>query len=212
MTDCDTSQGWRMRRAARLALRVAGAMALSLASGRAGATEFWETRLGGAFLLGSQTEYDLTAGLAFDTYITSNVGAMLGADLGLLAHLEEDSAPSDLTLSPQLSVWFGEDVPKRRPFITVRPVFGVVDLDGNGKSTFERLEVGPEYGLMQDDGGFRVRAGLFWAPFNPVGPDGLELGAALLRLSFGWAPPQRLPPRDDPVECLPCEPGCNLPC
>lgn len=175
------------------------------------ATEFWEARLHAGLLGGrDRFQYDVLAGAGFDTYITSDIGALVGLDAGFLAFARDSAAPSDLVLTPELSIWFGEDAAPRRPFLSLRPVFGIIDLDGDGLSVFERFELGAQYGIQTETGGLRARAGVFWAPSFSQEDDHFELLSAVLRLTVAIAPPAALPPPPtDP--CLPCAPGCPCP-
>lgn len=178
---------------------------------RVSATEFWEGRASAGVLGGrDRFQYDLVLGAGFDTYITSDLGVLLGLDAGYLAFADESAAPSDLILAPELSVWFGEDAATHRPLLTLRPVFGVVDLDDDGLDVFERFELGAQYGIQTETGGVRLRAGVFWAPAFDQADDRFELLSGLFRLTFALAPPAGLPPAPtDP--CLPCAPGCPCP-
>ena len=177
----------------------------------AGATEFWEGRLSAGLLGGrDRFQYDLLLGAGFDTYITSDIGALVALDAGFLAFADDSAAPSDLLLTPELSVWFGEDAATRRPFLTLRPVFGVVDLDGDGLHVFERFELGAQYGIQTETGGVRVRAGVFWAPSFSQSDDRFEVLSGVFRLTVALAPPAGLPPPPTD-QCLPCAPGCPCP-
>jgi hypothetical protein len=192
-------------------LLLSALLAATIVPGVACATEFWEVRLSAGLLGGrDRFQYDLIAGAGFDTYITSDIGALLALDAGFLAHADGSAEPSDLLLTPELSVWFGEDASRQRPFLTLRPVFGIVDLDGDGLSVFERFELGPQYGLQTETGGVRARAGVFWTPSFTQNDDRFELLSGVLRVTFAFAPPARLPP-PPPDSCLPCAPGCPCP-
>jgi hypothetical protein len=182
-------------------------MAWSLVAAPARATEFWETRLHAALLGGhDRFQYDVLGGLGFDTYITSDVGALLALDTGVLAFADDGASPSDWVLSPELSVWFGRDGATQRPFVTFRPVFGLFDLDDDGLSELERFELGVQYGLQDERGEGRVRLGVFWAPSASNDDTRFELLSGSIRLTFSVAPPAKAPP--EPAACLPCEPGC----
>ncbi len=185
------------------------AAALVLATQHALATEQWEVR-GSAFGLWGKDRlaWDAAVGGAFDAYVTDGVGALVGADVLVVGFPEHDGGPSDLGLAPELTVWFGQDVPRFRPTLTVRPVFGLIDLGDDGVRVFERLEVGPGWGFAARDGSLRVRAALLWTPATDPDDASVQPLALGLRLTLGWAPPVRLPPKPSGPCPLPCTPGC----
>lgn len=193
--------------ARRFGLLACGATALVGAD--ATATEQWEVRAGGLGLQGDERlAWEASAGAAFDAYVTDGVGALLGLDAVVLGFPDHGGGPSDLGVAPELTAWLGEDVPRFRSTLTVRPVFGVLDLDEGGVRAFQRLEVGPGWGLAAEDGSARARVALLWTPATDPGDGSLEPLAFGLRLTLAWAPPVRLPPKPAGSCPLPCTPGC----
>ena len=182
---------------------------IALTPGTALATEQWEVNASAFGLVGrDRAQWDGALGGVFDTYVTDGVGAWLGATAHLVFFPRESARPSDLAVSPEVAVWFGDDAPTFRSFVVARPVFGVLDLDDDGARTFEHLELGPGAMLTTRDLSLRVRAALLWSPATDPRDGSLELASVGLRLTFGYASPLRLPPAAGGPCPLPCTPGC----
>jgi hypothetical protein len=142
---------------------------------------------------------DLGLGAAGDVYVVSRFGARLGADLLLTSYFTDPSSvPGTLAIAPDLAGSYGRDGATRRWFLVFRPItLRIVNLRSGGSDALPlRSELGVEYEARAENGGLRLRAGVFYAPGASFTEAKYEWAAASLRLTVAWAKPP--PPLPDP--------------